>query len=301
MHHWLLYKPTKWPVLVASKTSFWGIMIHDTGSLHLQHLLTKLLVAFLNVWLCLLWLPCSSHSALYVDVYFSSHSQQQLMIFFPLSWITSLFHIWSQKVNLIDFVSLILCFVLYVFTWIRSIVVEECVFFFSKPFFYLMFVSPSLQELLRMRISSTWRGQWTRWEIWRSSTRSWGWRMRRWSAPLLTSWRRWPLEAVTRNSNQNMWVNVPAGPLLPPHSKAQIITLPHTWPWRKKYVFFNLPPIGLTPPPGPFFLSLRLKVIRGQGFSAVEIINRVLLIQLPTPGHSTGLMKVFPHGSFHLK
>lgn len=94
----------------------------------------------------------------------------------------------------------------------------------------------------------------------------------------------------------------PSRPFALPHSKAQIITLPHTWPWRKKYVFFfNLPPIGLTPPPGPFFPSLRLKVIRGQGFSAVEIINRVLLIQLPTPGHSTGLMKVFPHGSFHLK
>lgn len=72
-----------------------------------------------------------------------------------------------------------------------------------------------LQVLSRMRISSTLRGQWTRWETWRSSTRSFGWRMRRWSAPLSTSWRRQPLEAVTRNSNQNMWVNVPAGPLLP--------------------------------------------------------------------------------------
>lgn len=70
---------------------------------------------------------------------------------------------------------------------------------------------------------------------------------------------------------------------------------------KKKYVFFNLPPIGLTPPPAPFSPFLRLKVIRGQGFSAVEIINRELLIQLPTLGHSTGLMKVFPHSSFHLK
>lgn len=70
---------------------------------------------------------------------------------------------------------------------------------------------------------------------------------------------------------------------------------------KKVCFFFNLPPIGPTPPPGPFFPSLRLKVIRGQGFSAVEIINRVLLIQLPTPGHSTGLMKVFPHSSFYLK
>lgn len=95
----------------------------------------------------------------------------------------------------------------------------------------------------------------------------------------------------------------PSRPFAPPHSKAQIITLPHTWPRRKKkkVCFFNLPPIGLTPPPGPFFPFLRLKVIRGQGFSAVEIINRELLIQLLTLGHSTGLMKVFPHSSFHLK
>lgn len=45
-------------------------------------------------------------------------------------------------------------------------------------------------------------------------------------------------------------------PFAPPHSKAQIITLPHTCPWRKKYAFFNLPPIGLTPPPALFFFSL---------------------------------------------
>lgn len=94
----------------------------------------------------------------------------------------------------------------------------------------------------------------------------------------------------------------PSRPFAPPHSKAQIITLPHTWPRRKKVCFFfNLPPIGLTPPPALFFPFLRLKVIRGQGFSAVEIINRELLIQLLTLGHSNGLMKVFPHSSFHLK
>lgn len=45
----------------------------------------------------------------------------------------------------------------------------------------------------------------------------------------------------------------PSRPFATPHSETQIITLPHTWPRRKKYVFFNLPPIGLTPPPGPFF------------------------------------------------
>lgn len=59
--------------------------------------------------------------------------------------------------------------------------------------------------------------------------------------------------------------------------------------------------IGLTPPPALFFPSPRLKVIRGQGFSAVEIINRELLIQLLTLCHSIGLMKVFPHSSFHQK
>lgn len=38
----------------------------------------------------------------------------------------------------------------------------------------------------------------------------------------------------------------PSRPFASPHSKPQIITLPHTWPWRKKYVFF-------------FFLSLSNK------------------------------------------
>lgn len=135
------------------------------------------------------------------------------------SWIISLFHIWSQKVNVIDLVALILCFVLYEFTWIRGIVVDGKYDFYLFYFFFYPFLpcvcALSLQELLRMRISFMSRGRWTQWEIWRSSTRSWGWRTRRWSAPLLTSWRRRPLEAVTRNSNQNMWVNVPADPLLP--------------------------------------------------------------------------------------
>lgn len=47
-------------------------------------------------------------------------------------------------------------------------------------------------------------------------------------------------------------------PFAPPRSEAQIITLLHTCPWRerkKKYAFFNLPPIGLTPPPALFSLS----------------------------------------------
>lgn len=45
----------------------------------------------------------------------------------------------------------------------------------------------------------------------------------------------------------------PSRPFAPPHSKAQIITHPHMAK-GKKVCFFNLPPIGLTPPPGPFFL-----------------------------------------------
>lgn len=54
-------------------------------------------------------------------------------------------------------------------------------------------------------------------------------------------------------------------PFAPPHSKAQIITLPHTCPWRKKYAFFNLPPIGLTPPPALFFSLSEIESDQGSG------------------------------------
>lgn len=48
----------------------------------------------------------------------------------------------------------------------------------------------------------------------------------------------------------------PSRPFASPHSEAQIITLPLTWLQReKKYCFFNLPPMGLTPPPALFFPS----------------------------------------------
>lgn len=92
----------------------------------------------------------------------------------------------------------------------------------------------------------------------------------------------------------------PSRPFASPHSKAQIITLPHTHGCGgKKILFFLIS--SPAPTPRPIFPLLRLKVIRGQGFSAGEIINRELLIQLLNLGHSTGLMKVFPHSSFHLK
>lgn len=91
-------------------------------------------------------------------------------------------------------------------------------------------------------------------------------------------------------------------PFASPHSKAQIITLPLTWPRREKNIVFLISLQWSPPPfPSPIFPLLRLKVIRGQGVSAVGIINRELLIQLLNLGHSTGLMKVFPHSSFHLK
>lgn len=45
-------------------------------------------------------------------------------------------------------------------------------------------------------------------------------------------------------------------PFASPHSKAQIITLPLTWPRREKnIVFFNLPPMDPPPPPALFFPS----------------------------------------------
>lgn len=93
----------------------------------------------------------------------------------------------------------------------------------------------------------------------------------------------------------------PSRPFASPHSEAQIITLPLTWLQREKNIVFLISLQWVSPLPQPIFPLLRLKVIRGQGFSAVGIINRELLIQLLNLGHSTGLMKVFPHSSFHLK
>lgn len=45
----------------------------------------------------------------------------------------------------------------------------------------------------------------------------------------------------------------PSRPFALPHSKTQIITLPHTWPRREKVCFFFL---NLTLPPAPFFPSV---------------------------------------------
>lgn len=59
----------------------------------------------------------------------------------------------------------------------------------------------------------------------------------------------------------------PSRPFASPHSEAQIITLPLTWLQReKKYCFFNLPPMGLTPPPALFFPSWDWKWSGVRGF-----------------------------------
>lgn len=157
--------------------------------------------------LYLLWLSCDSHCAFSSGCLFFPHSLQKANDFFFFwggGFKSNHCFTFDRKKSM----PLILLLVLHVCTLLlqgkNSIVIHSlCVCILA------------LQVLLRMRISSMLRGRWTRWGIWRSSTRSCGWRMRRWSALLLTSWRRRPLEAVTRNSNQNTWVNVPAGPLLP--------------------------------------------------------------------------------------
>lgn len=183
--------------------------------------------------------------------------------FFFQRWITSLFHIWSQKVNVIDLVALILCFVLCAFTWIRGIVVDgkEYVFFFFNLFSTLCLcpvLAGAFEDEDIIHVEGT-VDPVRDMEIIHEELRMKDEEM---IGPIIDKLEKTAIRGGDKKLKPEYVSQCPSRPFAPPHSKAQIITLPHTWPWRKKYIFLS-PSNRSHPSPWPIFSLSQIESDQG--------------------------------------
>lgn len=167
---------------------------------------------------------------------FFPHSLRQLMIFlFFLGWITSLFHIWFQKVNVIDFAVLIFCFVLHV------IHINQRYCYWDKGFFFLFlcvclcpFPTGAFEDEDIIHVEGT-VDPVRDMEIIHEELRLKDVEM---IVPIIDKLEKTAIRGGDKKLKPEYVSQCPSRPFAPPHSKAQIITLPHTRPCRKSMFFF---------------------------------------------------------------